>query len=45
MNKVEYEEEVELIKEQNDTEFEIYPMAVEIIQSTIKSLSKGRITR
>lgn len=40
MNKVEYEEEVALIKEQNDTEFEIYPMAVEIIQPTIKSLSK-----
>ncbi len=40
MNKVEYEEEIALIKEQNDTEFEIYPMAVEIIRSTIKSMSK-----
>mgnify|MGYP000438265209 FL=1 len=40
MEKQEYIEEVNLIKEQNDTEFEIYPMAVEIIQPTIKNLSK-----
>ena len=35
MEKQEYIEEVNLIKEQNDTEFEIYPMAVEIIRPTI----------
>ena len=40
MEKQEYIEEINLIKEQNDTEFEIYPMAVEIIQPTIKNLSK-----
>ena len=40
MEKQEYIEEVNLIKEQNDTEFEIYPMAVEIIRPTIKNLSK-----
>lgn len=40
MEKQEYIEEVNLIKEQNDTEFEIYPMAVKIIQPTIKNLSK-----
>ena len=40
MKKQEYIAEVNLIKEQNDTEFEIYPMAVEIIQPTIKNLSK-----
>ncbi|WP_080926466.1 hypothetical protein [Ligilactobacillus ruminis] len=40
MEKQEYVEEIELIKEQNNVEFEIYPMAVEIIQPTIKSLSK-----
>ena len=40
MEKQEYIEEVNLIKEQKDTEFEIYPMAVEIIQPTIKNLSK-----
>ena len=40
MEKQEYIEEVNLIKEQNDTEFEIYPMAVEIIKPTIKNLSK-----
>lgn len=36
----EYQEEIELIRDQNDTEFEIYPMAVEIIQPTLKNLSK-----
>lgn len=40
MEKQEYIEEVNLIKKQNDTEFEIYPMAVKIIQPTIKNLSK-----
>ena len=40
MEKQDYIEEVNLIKKQNDTEFEIYPMAVEIIQPTIKNLSK-----
>lgn len=40
MDKQEYIEEVNLIREQNDTEFEIYPMAVEIIKPTIKNLSK-----
>lgn len=40
MDEKEYREEIELIKEQNNVEFEIYPMAVEIIQPTIKNLSK-----
>ena len=40
MNKEEYIEEIELIREQNDTEFEIYPMVIELIQPTIASLSK-----
>lgn len=40
MELTEYLEEIELIRDQNDTEFEIYPMAVEIIQATLKNLSK-----
>lgn len=40
MNKEQYKEEIELIEKQNNTELEIYPMAVELIQSTTKDLSK-----
>lgn len=40
MEREEYFEEVQLIKEQNNVEFEIYPMAVDIIQPTIKNWSK-----
>lgn len=40
MTKEEYIDELRLIKEQNDVEYEIYPMAVEIIQPTLKNLSK-----
>lgn len=40
MEEREYTEEIELIREQNHTEFEIYPLAVEIIQSTTINLSK-----
>lgn len=40
MTKEEYEEEINLIREQNDVEFELYPMATEIIQPTLNNLSK-----
>lgn len=40
MTKQEYEQELKLIKKQNNVEFEIYPIALEIIQPTIKGLSK-----
>ena len=43
MEKQEYIEEIELISEQNNSEVEIYPMAVEIIQPTIINLSKQYI--
>lgn len=43
MEKQEYIEEIELIREQNNSEVEIYPMAVEIIQPTIINLSKRYI--
>lgn len=36
----EYKDEIELIKEQNDTEFELYPLVVDIIMPTLKNLSK-----
>ena len=40
MTKEEYEEEINLIREQNDVEFELYPMVTEIIQPTLSNLSK-----
>ena len=40
MTEDEYKEEIELIEEQNNVEFEIYPMVLEIIKPTIKNLSK-----
>lgn len=40
MNKEEYLDEIELIREQNNVEFEIYPLAAELISSTLKNLSK-----
>lgn len=40
MNKEEYFDEIELIKEQNNVEFEIYPLATELISSTLTNLSK-----
>ena len=40
MNKKEYEEEIKLIKKQNPVEIELYPLIAEIIQPTLKSLSK-----
>lgn len=43
MEKEEYIREIELIETQNNTEYEIYPLAVEIIQPTTKALSKRYI--
>lgn len=40
MYKQEFLEEVKLIKEQNDVEVEMYPMVLELIQPTLKTLSK-----
>ena len=40
MTKEKYQKEIELIKQQNNTEFELYPLAVEIIQPTTEKLSK-----
>ena len=40
MDRNEYVEEIKLIQEQNDVEFELYPMAVDIIKPTLKNLSK-----
>lgn len=40
MNKKEYIDEIELIQDQNNTEFEIYPLVSEIIAPTLKGLSK-----
>lgn len=41
MTKEEYEDEIQLIKEQNDMEFELYPLIAEIIAPTLKNkLSK-----
>ena len=40
MNREEYRDEIELIREQNDVEFEIYPLAAELISSTLNNLSK-----
>lgn len=36
----EYNDEIKLIKAQNDTEFELYPLVAEIIAPTLKGLSK-----
>ncbi len=43
MEKKEYIDEIKLIETQNNTEYEIYPLAVEIIQPTTKTLSKRYI--
>ncbi|GAA6377276.1 hypothetical protein I230019B6_26370 [Firmicutes bacterium i23-0019-B6] len=40
MTKEEYQKEIKLIETQNNTEFELYPLAREIIQPTTKELSK-----
>lgn len=40
MDKEEYMDEIQLIQEQNDTEFEIYPLVAEIIAPTLEGLSK-----
>lgn len=40
MTKEKYQKEIELIKQQNNTEFELYPLAVEIIQPATEELSK-----
>lgn len=40
MNKEEYIDEIQLIQDQNDTEFEIYPLVSEIIAPTLEGLSK-----
>lgn len=40
MNREEYMDEIQLIQDQNDTEFEIYPLVSEIISPTLKELSK-----
>lgn len=40
MDKKEYVDEIKLIQEQNDVEFEIYPLAAELIAPFIKNLSK-----
>ncbi len=40
MTKEKYQKEIELIKAQNNTEFELYPLATEIIQPVTEDLSK-----
>ena len=40
MTKEKYQKEIELIKAQNNTEFELYPLATEIIQPVTENLSK-----
>lgn len=40
MTKEKYQKEIELIKAQNNTEFELYPLATEIIQPMTEELSK-----
>ncbi len=43
MNKTEYIDEIRLIQDQNNVEFEIYPLVSEIIAPTLEGLSKRYI--